>query len=128
MKKIQIVIEGRSEEQIQKDIERMTKGWRLFFIEPSGAEFTFLNPFWGRKWDGTPEHLKELIIEGDFVDGHHKHCIVKFMLDGEDRFAFCTWTKQVYDFNTKKYYQLEGNKLAAKITNVIIDALEEDYI
>lgn len=123
MEKIQIVVEG-SEKEIQQMIETNTKGWRLFFIEPSGAEFIFLNPFWGRKWNGTPENLKELILEGDFVNGHHKHCIVKFMLDGKERFAFCTWTKQVYDFNTKKYYQLEGNKLARKITDLIVGILE----
>ena len=117
--KLQIVVEGVSEEQIQKDIERMTKGWRLFFIEPSGVEFTFINPFWGRQWNGTPENLKELILEGDYVNGHHKHCIVKFMLDGEERFLFCTWTKQVYDFYTKEYYNLEPPKLALKVTETI---------
>ena len=121
MENLQIVIEGVSEEQIQKDIERMTRGWRLFFIEPTGAKFSFLNPFWGREWDGTPANLKEIILEGDYVEGHHKHCIVKFMYDGEERFAFCTWTKELYDFNTGIKHQLEGNRLALKITDKIIE-------
>lgn len=119
MKVVKIVVEGLSEEQIERDIERMTRGWRLFFIEPTDAKFQFLNPFWGRDWNGTPENLREVILEGDYVDGHHKHCIVKFMYDGEERFAFCTWTKEVYDFHTKTKHQLEGNRLAYKITELI---------
>ena len=120
MEKLQIVVEGVSEEQIQKDIERMTRGWRLFFIEPTGAKFSFLNPFWGREWNGTPANLKEIILEGDYVEGHHKHCIVKFMYDGKERFAFCTWTKELYDFHSKAKYIMEP-KIATNITEKIIE-------
>ena len=119
MEKLQIIIEGVSEEQIQKDIERMTKGWRLFFHEPEHVDYEFFNPFWGRQWDGTAENLRELILQGDCIKGHHKHCVITFDYNGVQRFAYCTWTKQVYDFTTKKYYELEAPKLATKITEII---------
>lgn len=128
MEKIQIVVEGLSEEQVRKDIENATKGWRLFFIEPKGVDWQFMQPFFGFKWDQTPENLKEIIIKATKIKDKRKQHICKFEWNGEDKFAWCSWTKQVYDFTTKKYYQLEGNKLANKITNVIIDTLEEEYI
>ena len=128
MKQINIVVEGLSEEQVRKDIEGATKGWRLFFIEPQGVDGQFIQPFFGFKWNQTPENLREIILKATKIKDKHKHHICKFEWNGEDMFAWCSWTKQVYDFNTKKYHQLEGDKLADKITNVIIDALEEEYI
>ena len=128
MEKIQIVIEGRSEEQVRKDIEEAIKGWRLFFIEPEGVDWQFTQPFFGFKWNQTPENLREIIIKHTKIKGKHKQHICRFQWNGKDKFAWCSWTKQVYDFDTKKYYQLEGDNLARKITNVIIDALEDNYI
>ena len=128
MEKIQIVVEGLSEEQVRKDIEKATKGWRLFFIEPQGVDWQFIQPFFGFKWNQTPENLKEIILKATKIKDKHKQHICLFKWNGEDKFAWCSWTKQVYDFNTEKYYQLEGNNLANKITNVIIDALKEGHI
>ena len=126
MKTMQIVIEGVSEEQIQKDIERMTKGWKLFFEEPTGAEYQFIQPFWGFPWNGTSEDLKEIITEGTRVGDKNKHHICIFKYDGEDMFAWCSWTKEVYDFRADVKHQLEGNGLARKITD-LIDILEKRY-
>ena len=128
METIQIIVEGVSEEQIQKDIERMTKGWRLFFVEPSGVDYHFIQPFWGYPWDQTSENLKDTIIKAIEVNGRHKQHICIFKYDGEDRFAWCSWTKEVYDFNTGVKHQLEGNHLADKITELIIDLVEEDFL
>jgi len=128
MEKIQIVVEGLSEEQVRKDIEKATKGWRLYFVEPEGVDWHFIQPFFGFKWNQTPENLKEIIIKAIKVKDKHKQHICVFKWNGEDKFAWCSWTKQVYDFTTKKYYQLEGNNLARKITDVIINALEDSYI
>ena len=125
MKTMQIVIEGVSEAQIQKDIERMTKGWKLFFEEPTGADFQFMTPFWGFPWDGTAENLKEIILRGAKVKDKVKQHICVFKYNGIDRFAWCSWTKQVYDFDTKKYYQLEGDKMAMKITSIINNIMRD---
>ena len=128
MKKIQIVVEGLSEEQVRKDIEKATKGWRLFFVEPEGVDWQFMQPFFGFKWNQTAEDLRRIILQATKIKDKHKQHICRFEWNGKDRFAWCSWTRQVYDFNTKKYYQLEGNNLARKITDVIIDALEDKYI
>ena len=119
MKPLQIVIEGVSEEQIQADIKRNTKGWRLFFEEPKGVSYEFFVPFWGYSWDGTSENLKEIILKGAKVKDKIKHHICIFKYDGEDKFAWCSWTKEVYDFNTMLKHQLEGNGMARKITELI---------
>jgi len=125
MKTIQIVIEGVSEAQIQNAIEKNTRGWWLFFEEPSGADFQFMSPFWGFHWDGTAENLKEIILRGARVKDKVKQHICVFKYNGINRFAWCSWTKQVYDFDTKKYYQLEGNRMSKKITELIIDICED---
>lgn len=119
MEKLQIVIEDVSEEQIQRDIERMTKGWRLFFIEPADVEYEFFNTFWGYPWNGTPEDLKDAICSIARVDGKVKQHICTFVLDGQERFAWCSWTREVYDFKTKIKHQLDNGQLAMKITNLI---------
>lgn len=121
MKTIQVIIEGVSEEQIQKDIERLTKGWKLFFEEPEGAKYQFMHPFWGYSWDGTSDNLKETILKSTKVGECRKHHICVFKYNGEDRFAWCSWTKEIYDFNTKAKYQLEGNHIAMKITDLITE-------
>lgn len=128
MEKIQIVVEGLSEEKVRKDIEKATKGWRLYFVEPQGVDWQFRQPFFGFKWNQTPENLREIIINHTKIKGVQKQHICIFLWNGKDRFAWCSWTKQVYDFNTRKYYQLEGNNLAKKITDVIADILEEEHI
>lgn len=123
MKAIKIVV-GVPEEQLQKDIERMAKGWKLFFVEPTGAKYKFIQPFWGFNWDGTSENLKEIITEGTRVGDKNKQHLCIFKYDGEDKFAWCSWTKEVYDFSTKVKHQLEGNGLAKKITE-LINSLEK---
>jgi hypothetical protein len=125
MKTMQIVIEGVSEAQIQNAIEKNTRGWRLFFEGPSGADFQFMSPFWGFHWDGTAENLKEIILRGARVKDKVKQHICVFKYNGIDRFAWCSWTKQVYDFDTKKYYQLEGDKMAMKITSIINNIMRD---
>lgn len=128
MEKIQIVVEGLSEEQVRKDIEKATKGWRLFFIEPQGVDWQFMQPFFGFKWNQTAEDLRRIILQATKIKDKHKQHICRFEWNGKDRFAWCSWTKQVYDFNTKKYYQLEGDSLARKITDLIVDILEVECI
>jgi hypothetical protein len=125
MKTMQIVIEGVSEAQIQNAIEKNTRGWRLFFEEPSGVDFQFMSPFWGFHWDGTADNLKEIILRGARVKDKVKQHICVFKYNGIDRFAWCSWTKQVYDFDTKKYYQLEGDKIAMKITSIINNIMRD---
>lgn len=120
MKTIQIVVEGVSEEQIQRDIERNTKGWRLFFEEPLGVEYEFFSPFWGFSWDGTPENLRDIIVEGTRVGGKNKHFIAVFKYDGCDKFAWCSWTHELYDFKTKLKHITEP-KHAYSITEKIIE-------
>ena len=128
MKTMQIVIEGVSEEEIQKAIERNTKGWWLFFEEPRGANYKFFSPFWGYHWDGTPENLKEIVFRGARVKDKVKQHICIFKYNGEDRFVWCSWTKEVCDLNTIRYYKLEGNDLARKITDVMISTLGKNFI
>ena len=125
MKTIQIVTEDVSEEQIQRYIDRMTKGWKLFLVEPSDVTYKFINLFWGFPWDGTHETLRDLMINKVKIEGVRKHAIWIFKWNGEDRFAWCSWTKQVYDFDTKKYYQLEGDKMAMKITSIINNIMRD---
>ena len=128
MKQINIVVEGLSEEQVRKGIKDATKGWRLFFIEPQGVDWQFIQPFFGFKWNQTPENLREIILKATKIKDKHKHHICKFEWNGKDMFAWCSWTRQVYDFNTKKYHQLEGDNLARKITDLITDILEVECI
>ena len=78
-----------------------------------------MTPFWGFHWNGTAENLKEIILRGARVKDKVKSHICVFKYNGIDRFAWCSWTKQVYDFDTKKYYQLEGKQLSTKITSII---------
>lgn len=120
MKPMQIIIEGVSEEQIQRDIERMTKGWKLFLVEPSDVTYKFINPFWGFPWDGTHGTLRELMIHKVKIGGVRKHAIWVFKWNGEDRFAYCTWTRELYDFHSKAKYIMEP-KIATNITEKIIE-------
>lgn len=128
MKTMQIVLEGVSEAQIQNAIEKNTRGWWLFFEEPRSADFQFITPFWGFHWDGTAEKLKEIILRGARVKDKVKQHICVFKYNGIDRFAWCSWTKQVYDFDTKKYYQLEGDKMAMKITSIINNIMRDSDV
>ena len=63
MKEINIVVEGLSEEQVRKDIEKATKGWRLYFVEPQGVDWQFMQPFFGFKWNQTAEDLRRIILQ-----------------------------------------------------------------
>lgn len=119
MESIKIVINGLSEEEIQRDIKKMVSGWHLFFVEPTGASYKFIQPFAGYKWNMTAENLKEIIIKGTRVGDRNKQHLCVFKYNGEDKFVWCSWTKQVYDFSSKKYHNFEGNKLARKITDLI---------
>ena len=125
MEHLKLIIEGVSEIQIQKDIERMSRGWKLFFVEPTGANYNFIQPFWGFSWDGTSKNLKEIILKGAKINDKLKQHICIFKYNGKDMFAWCSWTTQVYDFTTKKYYKLEGNRLSAKITTLIENLMSE---
>lgn len=109
-----------------KTFKENIAGWHLFFHEPTGVKYQFINPFWGRDWDGTAKNLKDISFEGTALklkgdqERHRKHAIWVFLKDGEERFAFCSWTLQVYNFRTKSYTQLEGNRLSEKITEAIL--------
>lgn len=116
---MEIIVKGLSEDKIQRDIKRMMSGWHLFFKEPTGACYNFIQPFVGYKWDMTTKSLKEIITKGSRVGDRNKHHLCIFQYNGVDKFVWCSWTKQVYDFSSKKYYNLEGNKLAQKITDLI---------
>lgn len=120
MEKLQIVVKGVSEEQLQKDIERMTKGWRLFFIEPNNSDFKFINSFWGESWDETPSELKRIISTKGVnkSTGNIRPMILVFKWNGEDRFAWCSWEKVLYDFHTKIKHPIVP-KFAINITNKI---------
>lgn len=125
MKQMQIIVEGVSEEKIQQDIERMTKGWRLFFEKPTGANYEFINTFWGVAWDGTVEDLKEVLTKGLKVGDKNKHAIVVFEWNGRDRFAYCTWTRELYDFNTElKHYIDPKLKISVGVTEEINKILQ----
>lgn len=105
-----LVVEGLSEEQVREDIRKNTEGFRLFFYEPKGVDYQFLNSFWGEEWNNyDPQQLKDAIIKVTGIPntGKHYKFIVVFALDGIDRFAFCEWTRQLYDFHTEKYYDME---------------------
>lgn len=115
---LQIVVEGVSEEQIQKQIAKATSGWRLFPIEPNDVDFHFIVPFFGFSWNGEEDSLRKLMLEKVAIKGNRKHAIWLFKYNGEDRFAYCTWTRELHDFNTKKYHVMEP-KIATNVTNKI---------
>lgn len=119
MKKSNIEINGVFENQITDSIIENTNGWKLFFEEPTGAEYFFINPFWGYSWDGTAALLKNIILTATAIDGRIKQHICVFKYNGQDKFAWCAWTRQLYDFNTKKYHYLEGDRLSRKIAELI---------
>lgn len=129
MKTMQIVIDGVSKEQFQRDIERAMKGWKLFFHASESSTFQFSNPFFGYSWDGTAEHLKK-IISNFGVNKETKRVrpmILVFQWNGENRFAWCSWEKVLYDFNTKTKHSIEP-KFSVNITNKIIDICGDSYI
>ena len=106
-----MIVQGVSDQEVENMIEQNTRGWHLFFYPPTGAD-DFINTFWGREWDGKSSNdLKDAIVTvcKNYKAGNGKvrHSITLFKLDGMDRFAFCSWTKQLYDFNTKKYHLVE---------------------
>ena len=61
MEVVKIVVEGVSEEQVMRDIERNLRGWKLLLQEPKGVSYEFMNPFFGHTWDGTAEDLLRII-------------------------------------------------------------------
>ena len=107
MERIQIIVDGLSEEQVRKDIEKATKGWKLILQEPKGADYWFCNPFFGHSWDGTAESLRHIITVYGNVDGHQKHMILRFLWNGEDRFAWCSWERVLYDCEAKVKHSVE---------------------
>ena len=115
---MEIVIEGMSEQEVMNNITAAQSGWRLFPTEPEGVDFKFLVPFFGFKWDGQEDSLRNLMSTKALVGGVRKHCIWVFQLDGKDRFAYCTWTHELYDFNTKEYHIMTP-KYATSITSTI---------
>lgn len=124
MEQLTIVVDGLSEEQVREDIERMTKGFRLFFVEPTGQNYHFIQPFWGYEWtEYSASQLKDAILKTIKINGVNKHFILIFKLDGLDRFAFCSWTRQLYDFETKEYHQLGDTRLSKEIATKILDIM-----
>ena len=129
METMTLKVEGVSEEQIQQDIFENTRGFRLFFHTPKKADYTFLNPFWGYKWEFYDDkQLRDIILNATMVENKIKPFVLAFLLDGKERFAFCSWTCQLYDFNTNEYYQFEGDKLAQKISNKILEIMAENIL
>lgn len=124
MEKLQIVVEG-SEKEIQQMIENNVKGWKLFLVEPSDVTYKFINLFWGFPWDGTHETLRDLMINKVKIEGVRKHAIWVFKWNGEDRFAYCTWTRELYDFHSKAKYIMEP-KIATNIAYKIRQIMEAE--
>lgn len=120
MERIQIVVDGLSEEQVRKDIERNTRGWKLILQEPKGADYWFFNPFFGHSWDGTAESLRKIIITYGNVGGHQKHMILRFLWNGQDRFAWCSWEKVLYDCESDIKYTMEP-----KYADSMVEAIKE---
>ena len=92
------------------------------FIEPTGADFKFMNPFFGHSWNGTSEDLKR-IISTYGVNKANKRIrpmILVFQWNGEDRFAWCSWEKVLYDFHTEIKHPIEP-KFSINITEKIIE-------
>lgn len=118
MKPLQIVIEGISPEQIQKDIERNLKGWKLLLYPPKGMSYDFINPFFGHTWNGTSEDLRRIITTYGKVNGQQKHMLTIFQWNGEDKFVWCSWTHELYDAKTGIKHLIEP-KYADNITNLI---------
>lgn len=118
IKIMEIIIEGMTQQEVMNNIATAQSGWRLFPTEPNNADFTFLVPFFGFKWDGQEDSLRNLMSTKTKVNGVLKHCIWVFQLDGKDRFAYCTWTHQLYDFKTKEYHIMLP-KYATNITFTI---------
>lgn len=109
MKHLSLIVEGVSEQEIQETIHKNTQGWRLFFIEPTGVDYQFINTFWGRDWDGTPQSMADSIVTVCGIPNTNKHhaFIMQFMLNGQERFLFCSWTKELYDCATSTKYKIE---------------------
>ena len=124
MEKLQIIVEGVSEEQLQRDIERCTRGWKIFFQEPLNASYEFFVPFWGYSWDGTPEDLRDIIVKGTRVGDRNKQHLAIFKYDGQDKFVWCSWTKELYDCGTRIKHPIEP-KYAYNITEKIIELCED---
>lgn len=118
MKIKSIVIEGLSEEQVRRDIERGLAGWKLLLQEPQGVEYQFINPFFGHPWDGTAEDLRRIITTYGKIQGKQKHMILRFQWNGEDRFAWCSWERVLYDCETEIKHHIEP-KYSINITELI---------
>ena len=125
MKVMKIVVTGLSEEQVMRDIERNLRGWKLLLQEPKGVNYEFINPFFGHTWDGTAEDLLRIIKTYGVIDGKLKHMILRFQWNGEDRFAWCSWERVLYDCETEIKHHLEP-KYSASITRKIHELFNED--
>lgn len=110
-------------DEIQKYLERQTKGWKLFFEEPSGVDYQFVKPQEGYPWDCTFDNLKDIMIKVTKIDDHYKHHMLIFKHDDKTRFIWCSWTNILYDASSKKEHKLESNNLITKISNIISDIL-----
>lgn len=115
---MKIIVEGISEKQIQEGIKRCLAGWKLTLEAPKNANYEFMNPFWGHSWDGSIEQLKHIILTYGKINGIQKHMILVFRYNGEDRFAWCSWEKVLYDFKTQIKHNLVP-KYADSMTTLI---------
>lgn len=120
MKQLRLIVEGLSEEQVMRDIERNLRGWKLLLQEPKGANYEFMNPFFGHSWDGTAENLRHIIITYGNIGRHQKHMILRFQWNGEDRFAWCSWERVLYDCETCIKHPVEP-KYAVNMVRLIND-------
>lgn len=110
-------------EDIQRKIEQHMKGWSLFFYPPKGQDYDFISPFFGHKWDGTPETLRTIHNTSVRINGKPRHALMVMQYDGEDRFVWCTWTKELYDCLTKVKHKLEP-RYSENICRVINQTLK----
>lgn len=113
-------------EEIQKDLERQTKGWKLFFGEPSGVDYQFVKPLEGYPWDCTFDNLKDTMIKVTKIEGHYKHHVLTFKHDDKIRFMWFSWINLLYDTSSKKKYKPKGSNLIAKIYDIIESVLTEE--
>lgn len=110
-------------DEIQKYLDRQTKGWKLFFEEPLGVDYQFIKPQEGYSWDCTLNNLKIIMLNVTKIEGHYKHHMLIFKHDDKTRFIWCSWANLLYDASCREEYKLENRKLVTKIYNIITDRL-----
>lgn len=105
---ITLKIQGLSHDKVMTDIKKCTKGWRLFFKDGKTEESLF-NPFWGYKWDGSAEQLKELIIKKTLnkETGKIKNHFISFHYNGIEKAVFSSRHRAIYSFADESFIKVE---------------------